>query len=199
MRVFDEQGLIELLKSLSKKEVSCFAIAAATRQIVGLERYFALPNVEYRQIVDVLDRLWGDIKSEQANGEFWGGALPDVMSWLPDEGEEWSVFTALAEDAVSSLAYSIRSHQNGDPQEGAWAARCAYEAADQAAIRFLGIQPGTKESERTILMHAIVQRELDRQTADIDRIKSGLFEDVRLAAISSPILQDDEVLRIRAL
>jgi hypothetical protein len=199
MRAFNESELTKALSGIPKKGRSFFAAAAATRQTVGLGDLFEFPGVGSDDVIDVLNRLWTDIGSGEENEEYWVSRLSDVMSWLPDEDEDWSVFTALAEDAISSLAYAIRSHLKGDPQESAWSARCAYEAVDQAVIRLLDVQPGSKNSERLILENEIVQRELARQAEDVERIRHDKLEDTRAVAFCSPILQESEVSKLKNL
>jgi hypothetical protein len=199
MRAFNESELTKALSGIPKNGQSFFAAAAATRQMVGLGDVFEFPGVGSDEVIDVLNRLWADIESGEENEQYWTSRLSDVMSWLPGDDEDWSVFAALAEDAISSLAYAIRSHLKGDPQESAWSARCAYEAVDQATIRLLGIQPGSKDSERLISENEVVQRELVRQAEDIERIRRGLLDDTRAAAFSSPILQENEVSQLKGL
>ena len=72
------------------------------------------------------------------------------MGLLPAESDDWVIGNALADDALSSLAYAIRCSLTPEPQEAAWAARRAYEAADQAAMRVLGVQPGLPNTEAAI-------------------------------------------------
>ena len=63
-----------------------------------------------------------------------------------------------------------------------------YEAADQAAIRLLGVQPGLPSAEAEVLSHAIVQREISRQQRDLSLLRSGSLEEVKRKAFEDELL-----------
>lgn len=119
------------------------------------------------------------------------------MTVFPDEESESSNLHAYAQDALSSLAYTVRCLIDGSAQEAAWGANSAYEAADQAAIRQLGIQPGGTAAEHRILMHPFVQRELERQERDLHILEQHPFKEVldqlKLSALSEQTLTLDEM------
>jgi len=123
--------------------------------------------------------------------------LEEVMTMFPDEGSESSNLHAYAQDALSSLAYTIRCLMDGSAQEAAWGANSAYEAADQAAIRQLDIQPGGTAAEHQILMHPFVQRELERQERDLQILEQHPFNEVldqlKLSALGEQTLTLDEL------
>jgi hypothetical protein len=197
---FDEKELILSLTSLPSSKLTAFAIAAATRQLTSYERFaskFGLEN--FQRPREVIDRLWADQQSEVSDRPLWSGLLEEVLALIPEEGdgEPWSIDHSLADDALSSLAYAIRCHLAPDPQEAAWAARRAYEAADQAAIRALDVQPGSSMVEAEIRAHAFVQRELERQREDLASLRRGLVDEVKRRAADRPLLTEQEVQTLR--
>jgi hypothetical protein len=110
-------------------------------------------------------------------------------------GDNW-VSSAFADDALSSVAYTIQSAVEAKSQPAAWAARRAYEAADQAAIVLLGIKPGSPLAEAKIASHSIVQTELDRQDRDLRRLRTGLLRDVYRLSLDEEIISNDEYIEV---
>lgn len=102
----------------------------------------------------------------------WPSTLEQLMELLPTDDEIVSLSHVLVDHALSTLAYAIRALDAGSSQEVAWAARRAYEAADQAAISILGFVPTNSEEELHLHSHEIVQRELERQARDIEILLS---------------------------
>jgi len=113
---------------------------------------------------------------------------------LPEESDDWATKKhALADDALSSLAYAIRCLLTPEPQEAAWAARRAYEAADQAAILVLGVHLGSPNAEAAIKAHSFVQRELARQQTDISLLRADSVDEVQRRAFAAELLTSEEV------
>ena len=114
------------------------------------------------------------------------------MSLLPEESDDWVIGHALADDALSSLAYAIRCLLTPEPQEAAWAARRAYEAADQSAIRVLGALAGSPNTEAAIKSHGFVQRELARQRMDLHLLRTDSVDEVQRKAFADQLLTAQE-------
>ena len=187
MLAFDETSLIEELAMMPNDARVAFAAAAATRQLAGYERFSR--DCQLRPLVM---ELWSAIKQSAVDDAAWSSRLDEVMGLLPEESSDWSTGHALAEDALSSLVYAIRCLLKPEPQEAAWAARRAYEAADQAAIRLSGLQPGIPTSEAAILAHELVQRELSRQRIDLRLLRGGSFDDVERGSFQNHLLNEEE-------
>lgn len=174
-----------------------FANSVATRQICNWEWYarrFDLQRVS--TLREKVKNLWDEIQKDSMDIHRWTKTLAETEEWFPQEDDNWAVCHALADDALGSFAYSLRLLLNNDPQEGVWAARRAYDAADQVAIRLLDLQPGLPESEQKFLTHPIVQRELSHQVADLlalrgEKSQDRIFE-VRIRAFDSPLLTSAE-------
>lgn len=155
---FEETLLVNALGKLGASARRAFGAAAATRQLGNYE-YFARrfdTGNEHRPRA-IADRLWANLSADDIDSDMWSAALDDVMDMLPEECEFKTIEYPLAEDAISSLAYAIRCLLSNEAQEAAWAGGRAYEAADQAAIRALDVQPGLPETEAAIKAHPFVQ------------------------------------------
>jgi uncharacterized protein YjaG (DUF416 family) len=193
MYKFDESALVSELGMLPSRERIAFAAAAATRQLGSYERLARdLSTENSKRPREIAFQLWIDLRAVAVDRVAWSAKLDEVMGLLPEESEDWVICHALADDALSSLAYAIRCLINPDPQEAAWAARRAYEAADQVAIRVLGIQPGLMNAEAAIKSHGLVQRELARQRSDLSLLRVGSVEQVQQQAFANELLTEQE-------
>lgn len=163
---FNEKILINQLTDLSNFAQIAFALSAAARQLNIYERYaqqFSEHNFERPR--EIALQLWEQVQLESEQRS-WSSLLDEVIGLLPQESDDWTLLHALAEDALSSLAYSIRCLLAPSPRESAWSARRSYEAVDQLAIIELKLQTGLPETELAIKNHPIVQLELSRQNRD---------------------------------
>lgn len=114
------------------------------------------------------------------------------MNLIPEDADNWSIWHAFADEMLSSLAYAIRCYLSQEAQEAVWAARRAYEAADQATLRILDIRPGGA-IEAQIISHVIVQRELGRQYHDLVQLLEGKTYEVQCQAFKDELLTEDEI------
>jgi hypothetical protein len=90
------------------------------------------------------------------------------MALIPQEDEEpWVPEQVYAEDAVSALAYAVRTGRTSDSREAAWAARCAYDSLDHFVINHENIDTNIAGAERRVQSHPLVQAELRRQANDL--------------------------------
>lgn len=191
---FDEEQLLNVLKSLTHRDRLAFAAASVTRQLPVIEAL--LPDIALNaRLRSLVDLLWGEVQGLTQSGPFWEQALSEVLALLPEKEAVASIGEAIADDALASLSYAIACQIESSPQQAAWAARRAYEAADQVAIEFLGVRPGNASVEAEILACPIVQRELERQKSDLDALRIGAVIDVRRRAYVSPILTREELQR----
>ena len=200
MYSYDEAALVQALSLLTSIRQVCFAAASATRQLSMFERLGGRLAWQHKAGArEVTAALWKAIQSPATGNEDWQRQLDLVMSWIPDEDDpEFSIEHVFADHAVATVAYAIRCLISGDPQDAGWAARRAYEAADQAAIRAAGVEFGvTPDAERIVLSHPIVQRELGRQKEDLAAlIDKGEFGALQRSAFSQELLTVDEANEI---
>lgn len=191
---YTEEALIAELKALSPARRVAFAAAAATRQLSNWECIADARTVH--RPAEIVAELWTDLHAGAVDRSAWMDRLDEVMALLPDEGQNWGMAGALADDALSSLAYAIRALLTADAQEAAWAARRAYEAADQASIVMLDIQPGTPAAEAAIRAHDIVQREMSRQLADLTLLREAAVDELQRRAYAEDLLTTREAEQI---
>jgi hypothetical protein len=180
-RAFAESTVLDRLSHLSTKARSVFAWSCSARLFPGYRRWHqevgSIPDsFVQRTLIDVRERLHK--ASEGALFPELSHNINVLLDLMPTEDSAWSPSHPIAEHAVASLAYTLRSMMTGDPQEATWAARRAYEAADYLAISEL--EPGgtVYPEENKVLAHSAVQTELARQEYDFDLIAEGAFDAV---------------------
>lgn len=190
---FDQAQLRNRLASLPSPQQVAFAASAASRQLNSLARV-AWSNKSVSKAQEVVAKLWTDVLIASSDRTSWEHELQEVMSLLPHEDDDnvGPEFPFL-DDAITSLAYAIRCFLTSDPWEAAWAAQRAYEATDQAAIRVLSVHPADPQTEELIRSHPIVQRELQRQDADLDLLEKGQLAQVKSQAADTFLLTAEEV------
>jgi uncharacterized protein YjaG (DUF416 family) len=199
MYKFDERTVITRLSRMNAHSKVMFALCCATRQLNAWNEFSRRLAPEKLDIFrDVLEKIWKSLNTNVVPIG-WKMTLDEVMTLLPEEQDGWAPFHVYADHAVSSLAYTLRCLIDSKEQEAAWAARRAYEAADQGAIRHLDIQPGTPESEKHLLSSVIVQRELSRQEYDLALIErldvSEALDQLKPKAFREHVLTTEELLR----
>ena len=197
MHRFDENLLVNELGRLPSRARVAFAAAAATRQLSSYERFaLGLGTESAQRPREITVQLWADLHAAEVDRAAWSARLDEVMGLLPEECDEWEIDHALADDALSSLAYAIRCLLTLKPQEAVWAARRGYEAADQAAIRILGVQPGLPNVEVAIKSHSVVQRELARQWNDLALLRAEAVDEVWRQAFADELLTEQEAASV---
>jgi uncharacterized protein YjaG (DUF416 family) len=184
---FDQTSLVTKLGSLPAKSQTAFATAVASRHRT------TVPVTSTTKVEETIGELWRSVDTPDAVQVNWDHVLNEVLELVPEDTKNGDIRVALVEDALSALAYAVRSWVSKDPQEAAWAARRGYEAADQAAIRTLGLVPGSAESERLILAHEFVQRELSRQELDYRQLLAGDIGAVRRRSLSESAFTAEEL------
>jgi uncharacterized protein YjaG (DUF416 family) len=193
MLEFQENSLLAKMQALSQKSRMAFALAASNRLLKCFDEFASEHNISNRAVPRlVAARLWEHLvdsrelpTNQQANE--W---LVEVMDLMPQENHQWSEALPLAEDAIASLAYVLRCLISGKAEEAAWAARRAYEAADQYAIQVLGLDLNDKGTEATILAARVVQQELIRQERDLLLTEEEQFDVLYETANRETLLDD---------
>lgn len=197
---FNESQLISELLLLSSEQRIAFATAAAARQLANYERYAEKIHIDNsHRAREITSQIWEELRQERIDLKNWQEKLDTIMDMLPGEDDCGQIAPALAEHALSTLAYAIRCLMNHDAKEAAWAARRAYEASDGMAIFLLGIQSVTRNVELMIESHDVVQRELARQRRDIEILSFGSIETLQLQAMESDMLSAADVMALKTL
>jgi uncharacterized protein YjaG (DUF416 family) len=175
-RLFNEARVRGRLSALSARGRSIFALSCSRRLFPGYLKWnseiLARPDSRVEEILNYAAKELRN-SSEEALHPILADEVETLLDLMPTEDSTWSQSLPVAEDAVACLAYTLRSMIEGDPQEAAWSARRAYEAADQLAI--LDLRKGKSEMphESDLRAHPAVQAELARQEADFALIVQG--------------------------
>jgi hypothetical protein len=167
---FDEAGLVAELSRLVPSRRTLFCAMIATRMMPVYAMYLSRPGKPgMKEFMSALDYVWSFVEIGANAGEGVDGAdhhLDAVMALLSGEGDAGPLYGAQAEDALTILAYALRGLKVENPQESAWAARRAYESADNLVMSRPGVTIGGA-SEEGIIRHPVVQAELSRQHEDL--------------------------------
>jgi uncharacterized protein YjaG (DUF416 family) len=198
MYKFDERAIVTRLSHMNTPCKVMFALCCATRQLNAWETFSRRFEPEkVNTFREVLEQIWHSFDTNVVRIG-WTTVLNEVMELLPEEQNEWAPLHVYADHAVSSLAYALRCLVDSNEKEAAWAARRAYEAADQGTIRQLAIQGGPTDSESHILSFPIVQRELSRQENDLAAIERlgapEALDQLKPKALSEHVLTAEELL-----
>lgn len=173
---FDEGELSKELQGISADLRVAFAAACAARLMVAYTRFSSRTRKGDPLVLSaILGRLWLDLGGTRMSDAELEEHIETCETLIPDEdGKDWVIEQAAAEDAVSALAYALRCRRNGQPREATWAARCAYEALDDFVINQEDIDTNAPGAEHRVLSNPLVQAELGRQARDLHELVGGL-------------------------
>ncbi len=179
---YKEADLVRALARVAVRLRVAFAAACAERLLPAYEDFCKRARRgDQTALSGILKRVWEHLLSQEMTAEQIRTELNRCMALIPGEDDEpWVDEQAYAEDAASAVAYTLRALESREPQEAAWAARRAYEAADHYVTHRIGI-----EGELQVLAHPIVQAELARQRRDLDELRwagqepTGLIDRLR--------------------
>ncbi len=169
MLKFEEQSLKHELDQMPPRLRTAFAASCAQR-LVGVYRTFLAKRGQADRANlcdDAINYVWTHILAPPETTTT-SRLLAEVMSLIPDQDAPgWTPLTAYSEDALSALAYCLRTLQSADVQDAAWAARRVYEALDYFVNIRDDISPNEPGAEMRVLSDSVVQAELERQARDI--------------------------------
>jgi len=136
-----------------------------------------------RSLTEILDRLWQDIDGLKMSPEELQQNIDLSMELIPKEDEKpWIPEQNWAEDAAAAVVYALRTCQNGNSQEAAWAARGAWEALDDFVTMQEDIDPSSPDDEEWILSNPLIQAEFMRQQRDLGELVAADRKDVSAIA-----------------
>jgi len=194
MLKFDDKSLSEILANFSEERCLAFSVSSTTRLLPCYEHY---ARNHLSDCSELPRTLVNDLWQKALEGDFdlsgWGDSLEQIMQMIPQEDEGDGFVDLLAEDALASLAYSIRYLLSQDVQEAIWSAKRAYEAADQAAIKMLKAKPESIKFEQVVVGHEFVQRILLFQKKDIELLHAGDIGTVHQNAMAQAIFSRAEL------
>ncbi len=195
---FEELALVQKLSKLPSKSTVAFALCCATRQLNAFETYADKFAPESREVPRrIIDKLWEFVGSNKDDNNAWADQLAVVEALFPEEQYSWAPLHIYSEHALYSLAYTVRCLMTADAQEAGYAARIAYEAADQAALRILDDSRGSPDIEKLVLTSDVVQRELRRQSDDLSALENhvpGMVLQLKSLAFTNQVLSVGEML-----
>ena len=170
MIAFDETELLAIFSAMPPFRRTAFAAACAERQIENYKAYFRVtgrgnPNILMDAIASVWNQLLG---SSLVRGEL-EKKMQAALSLLPEEAP-FVPEQLYANDAVSSVVYTIKSLLEDNVRNPIWAARHAYEAADNFAMQSVNSIVIDGDVENRIIGHPVVQAELLRQWQNISKL-----------------------------
>lgn len=173
IREFDERRLIAELERLPVPSRIAFAASCAERQMRAHRLFRAQePRANAAVVERALEDAW-TVPDQITDAGVLERQLEEVMALIPQEDNveiSWTQTTTNAQNAAMAVAYTLRTRLSGDAQEAAWAARVAYEALDNFVINTECIDPGVPGGRSRILMHPLVQAELERQERDMQAL-----------------------------
>jgi len=185
---FDEPDLVARLATLPSKLRVAFAALCAERQLPNYVQFsersgWGNPGV----LKEALESIWQDIQGQPLSKAQLETILERCEPLIPTGEEDTKEETAYAEDAATSIAYAIEARLTDDPQKAAWAARRAYTAVDHFIMSQIDSMIVTREHQRFILSHPLVQAELRRQQADLKDLELASAEKSLWASVISKL------------
>lgn len=167
---FDPQALFDRLQRLDARLAAAFATAIAERFLPSMIR-FASANEKFDAsgVVETLDRIWQCSAGVPLNASEASQRLDACVRIIERLSQARGPLAKYGEDAVSALAYALRSYTIG-PKEAGWAAQRGYDAVDYFVSEECGVDY-TTEGEAAVLNHRVVQRELQRQQEDLEYVE----------------------------
>jgi uncharacterized protein YjaG (DUF416 family) len=143
---YDESVIEARLTALPKPARVLFAVACAERLMPLFASYCGTtPTTEFAAARGALDDAWSATGDEAKITVELRDSVSKVEALIPDEEAEGAVFpgVAFAENAVASVAYTLRTWLCDTPRDAMWAGRQLYETAD--LVVQLTVSAGTKE------------------------------------------------------
>ncbi len=177
MADFNDKRLVASLKGLPVACRVAFAAACAQRLIPSYKSFCAkVPDHACAKpplASDALSRLWGDIGGEEMGKSELQELATVLTAAIPTEDEAYEAGEPYAEDAVAAVAYAFRERVSGSGEDAMWAAQRVYGALDHYVINST-TKPQDKLDEQAVLNHPLVQKELLRQSRDLETLRSGV-------------------------
>jgi uncharacterized protein YjaG (DUF416 family) len=164
---YDEDLNVRLLYDLSLRSRIAFALLCATRLLPVYRRYHGRGKRGKPGAVEgFAEQLWRDLSACEMSNHDIELAVAQCEELIPTEENGRDEDTQYANDAVSALAYAVRTRLTGEPQEAAWAGRRAFESVYSYVGALLENRSGIYD-DHAIMSHQAIQAELARQRRDL--------------------------------
>lgn len=171
MKCFDDvaQEVTRLPPSLWSR--LAFAAACAERLLPYYVCYTKQRGFDSTPYFAALNYIWGSVGTMKSDGFEVGSLLNECERTLPNEEDAWKAGCPYADDATAAILYCLRYILSGDQQEAIWAAKRAYEVADNFVMTHADYDIDSPDDEIKILHHPVVQNELSRQLRDLCELR----------------------------
>lgn len=165
--IYDEAVLIRDLSRIGHEARIAFAAACAERLVPAYLVFCSRTGRgQPETLTRIIERVWAHVLGKRMTKHEVNVEVQRCAGLLPREEEGgWVVELPYAAHAGASLLYALRVLESGKPQEAAWAARRAYEAACGHVEHRLDIK-----SDAMVQAHPIVTAEISRQRRDLDAL-----------------------------
>jgi hypothetical protein len=172
---FNKTELLATLKRLSEHDRTVFAATIAERMLGAYTKYSSRTGRgNPSQLRDILALLWADLDGTPMSLSEVDTMIQTATRLIPGEDHRpWVLEQGVAEDAVSAVLYSLRSHQSGAEEEAGWAATVACNALDDFVINRDDIDLNVPRLEERIVSDPLMQAELARQQRDLCELLQG--------------------------
>jgi uncharacterized protein YjaG (DUF416 family) len=129
---YDEQAIKARLEAAGRRECSLFAASCAERLFPMYEAFVKRTGQgDVELLRRALDFAWDVVgATEHPVAEIAAHGADAELLVPSDDDEDWTEASPIAQNAAAAVAYALRTQLSGDSQDGVWAARQLYEAAD---------------------------------------------------------------------
>lgn len=180
---YDEEVIKQGLTSLGTEELVAFAASCAERLFALYEYFVARTSIgNVRALRSALDLAWCGGKPGARPGPEVDAGRQVAESLVPyDDDVDWTELSPLAQNAAAAVAYALRAWISGDAQDGVWAARQVYEAADFLVQAGSPLQEyaamAESDSTAVLLLGAIGSSLEDCRSGDLDGLRANAVMD----------------------
>lgn len=148
-----------------------FAAACAERLIPFYLCYTKQLNISFTPYFSALDYIWNCLRAMKCDELEVRRLSIECERVLPNEDDAWKAGCPYADDATAAILYCLRLILTGDQQEAIWAAKRAYEVADNFVMSHSDYDIDSPDDELKILHHPVVQKEITRQLFDLYQLQ----------------------------
>jgi uncharacterized protein YjaG (DUF416 family) len=184
-----EFSRLEVASALAKlpfEGVLAFSLSCAERLLPNYERFVrehSWGNVG--AIRNALDVGWAVLGGQIVDPEVLRTCHRQCEEVTPDTEEFDSPYVSAGLDAAGAACLVLDLVKARDPVSAADIASLAHDTVDMYVQELLNLDSGDREFENKILLHPLMQRELHRQRADLDLLKSVVFSGQTISVLKS--------------
>jgi uncharacterized protein YjaG (DUF416 family) len=179
-----KQQLIRELNSLPKQLRIAFAAACSQRQLPSYVRFSTATKTGNAQAAEqMLTDIWNNLEHNIPASETTKKDLDYCMSLIPDYDSYYFEGQENAEDAIASVAYTLRTELGGDSQDAACAARRAYDSLVHHITARDDLDWNVPTHRSRLVSDPLVQAEFRRQRADMADLQAATKQKIYAAEV----------------